>query len=161
MCVCDNWIYLIYVTAPASGLTGHHAAWFQGGNALNSLLRVCQTQQDCSTHLEDPSTAHRTAAALPGAPTKPQTKSWPVLLCRYIPLPDSAKKMFYYLVSSEGTPDLDPVILWLSGGPGCSAMDAFIYEHGPFKFHYSGVCESPAGLHAIPARVQAFRCRGA
>lgn len=42
--------------------------------------------------------------------------------------------MFYVIVESERNPVRDPVVVWLSGGPGCSGLDAFIYEHGPFTF---------------------------
>ncbi|KAH9607309.1 hypothetical protein KSS87_016804 [Heliosperma pusillum] len=41
-----------------------------------------------------------------------------------------AKHLFYYFVESERNPSEDPVVLWLGGGPGCSALGAFIYQHG-------------------------------
>ncbi|CAK9148560.1 unnamed protein product [Ilex paraguariensis] len=45
-------------------------------------------------------------------------------------------QLFYYFVESEGSPKDDPLILWLAGGPGCSALRAFFYEIGPFTFNY-------------------------
>ncbi|EOA16514.1 hypothetical protein CARUB_v10004672mg [Capsella rubella] len=44
------------------------------------------------------------------------------------------KNLWYYFVESEKNPSKDPVVLWLNGGPGCSSMDGFVYEHGPFNF---------------------------
>lgn len=38
--------------------------------------------------------------------------------------------MFYYFIESEGSPKEDPVLLWYSGGPGCSAFNGLIYEIG-------------------------------
>ncbi|CAN0859056.1 Serine carboxypeptidase-like 20 [Linum grandiflorum] len=46
----------------------------------------------------------------------------------------TGKKLFYYLVQSERNPSIDPLVLWLNGGPGCSSFDGFVYEHGPFNF---------------------------
>ena len=39
-------------------------------------------------------------------------------------------QIFYYFVKSEKNPEEDPLILWLTGGPGCSAFSAFLYEIG-------------------------------
>ncbi|KNA03823.1 hypothetical protein SOVF_205370 isoform A [Spinacia oleracea] len=50
--------------------------------------------------------------------------------------------MFYYFVESERNPAKDPVVLWLNGGPGCSSLGAFVYEHGPFNFEASGLINS-------------------
>ncbi|KAM0830708.1 hypothetical protein ACQ4PT_066036 [Festuca glaucescens] len=39
-------------------------------------------------------------------------------------------RFFYYFVQSEGNPAEDPVLLWLTGGPGCSGFSALVYENG-------------------------------
>lgn len=40
--------------------------------------------------------------------------------------------LFYIFTPSQSdTPQSDPVILWLHGGPGCSALDGFLVEMGP------------------------------
>ena len=51
---------------------------------------------------------------------------------------ESRRNLFYWVVHSERGVERDPVVLWLTGGPGCSSLDALIYEHGPFKFSYRG-----------------------
>lgn len=45
-------------------------------------------------------------------------------------------QLFYYFVESEENPDRDPLLLWFTGGPGCSALAAFLYEIGPLTFNY-------------------------
>ncbi|XP_052202522.1 serine carboxypeptidase-like 13 isoform X2 [Diospyros lotus] len=43
-------------------------------------------------------------------------------------------ELFYYFVKSESNPKEDPLVLWLTGGPGCSSFSAFAYEIGPLNF---------------------------
>ncbi|TVU50804.1 hypothetical protein EJB05_02194, partial [Eragrostis curvula] len=43
-------------------------------------------------------------------------------------------ELFYYFVESERNPVTDVVLLWLSGGPGCSSLYALLYEIGPVRF---------------------------
>jgi carboxypeptidase C (cathepsin A) len=40
--------------------------------------------------------------------------------------------MFYWFFESQRTKD--PLLLWLTGGPGCSSLIAALYENGPFVF---------------------------
>lgn len=41
-------------------------------------------------------------------------------------------RMFYFFFESRNRKE-DPVVIWLTGGPGCSSELAFFYENGPFK----------------------------
>ncbi|KAK9166009.1 hypothetical protein Scep_001200 [Stephania cephalantha] len=45
-------------------------------------------------------------------------------------------QLFYYYIKSERDPTKDPLFLWLTGGPGCSAFSALVYEIGPLKFKH-------------------------
>ncbi|TKW04621.1 hypothetical protein SEVIR_7G121900v4 [Setaria viridis] len=47
-------------------------------------------------------------------------------------------QLFYYFVRSEKDSDEDPLVLWLSGGPGCSGISGLAYEIGPLKFDAKG-----------------------
>jgi len=42
------------------------------------------------------------------------------------------KHLHYWLVFSENNPTTDPLVMWFNGGPGCSSLDGYFYEHGPF-----------------------------
>ncbi|XP_038696573.1 serine carboxypeptidase-like [Tripterygium wilfordii] len=51
----------------------------------------------------------------------------------YYHLPDATgARMFYFFFKSNGSEN-DPVVLWLTGGPGCSSSIALFYENGPFQ----------------------------
>ena len=72
-------------------------------------------------------------SALPGyADGKTKTPQYSGL----IPV-DDAKSAFlhYWFVSAINVdPATAPLTIWLNGGPGCSSLDGFLYENGPFTF---------------------------
>ncbi|EPS64042.1 hypothetical protein M569_10739, partial [Genlisea aurea] len=41
-----------------------------------------------------------------------------------------AIQMFYYFIESERDPVSDPLVIWLTGGPGCSGFSGLAYEIG-------------------------------
>ncbi|KAH7836997.1 hypothetical protein Vadar_008321 [Vaccinium darrowii] len=51
----------------------------------------------------------------------------------YYRLPDTVDaRMFYFLFESRNNKSEDPVVIWLTGGPGCGSELALFYENGPF-----------------------------
>ncbi|KAK9077226.1 hypothetical protein SSX86_005563 [Deinandra increscens subsp. villosa] len=59
-------------------------------------------------------------------------------------------QLFYYFVESQGNPDEDPVVIWLAGGPGCSALRAFFFEMGPLQFDYGNYKDQVPALKLDP-----------
>uniref|UniRef100_A0A0R0JSZ7 Uncharacterized protein n=2 Tax=Glycine subgen. Soja TaxID=1462606 RepID=A0A0R0JSZ7_SOYBN len=50
---------------------------------------------------------------------------------------------------SENNPKEDPFMLWLTGGPGCSAFSGLVIEIGPFAFKYEEYNGRLPNLHYI------------
>ena len=51
-----------------------------------------------------------------------------------IPMKDG-DDMFYWLFKSRSNPDKDPLVMWLTGGPGCGSEVALFFENGPFNIN--------------------------
>ncbi|GAV66471.1 Peptidase_S10 domain-containing protein [Cephalotus follicularis] len=52
----------------------------------------------------------------------------------YYKLPHSKDARMFYFFFESGISEDDPVVIWLTGGPGCSSELALFYENGPFHF---------------------------
>ncbi|KAL1437274.1 hypothetical protein MTO96_001347 [Rhipicephalus appendiculatus] len=49
------------------------------------------------------------------------------------------RQLHYWFMESQRSPTDDPLVLWLTGGPGCSALSAVATELGPFRIGPLGV----------------------
>ncbi|KAJ6542708.1 serine carboxypeptidase [Mycena capillaripes] len=48
----------------------------------------------------------------------------------YLDIADD-KHLFFWFFESRNSPSKDPLVLWLSGGPGCSSSTGLLFELGP------------------------------
>ncbi|XP_061363265.1 serine carboxypeptidase-like 11 [Gastrolobium bilobum] len=99
-------------------------SWCYGGFSLSLALFLCLNSQLA--------TSRSTIEVLPGfeglLPFELETG--------YVGLGETEDdlQVFYYFIKSENNPSKDPVMLWLSGGPGCSSFSALAYQIGPLAF---------------------------
>jgi hypothetical protein len=49
-----------------------------------------------------------------------------------------SKNLFYWSFAARQSPETAPVVLWLTGGPGCSSEIALFGENGPCKVNAEG-----------------------
>lgn len=55
-----------------------------------------------------------------------------------LPISDkaNASELFFWFVPSANELAGDEILIWLNGGPGCSSMEGFLQENGPFLWQY-------------------------
>jgi cathepsin A (carboxypeptidase C) len=63
---------------------------------------------------------------------------------------DGSKNYFYWMFETKNNAENDPVILWLTGGPGCSSTLALLSENGPCSVNPegTGTVPNPYGWNA-------------
>ena len=71
----------------------------------------------------------------------------------YFNLPRTTLRYFYYYAAAESKPmNKAPLILWMSGGPGCSSLLAAMMENGPCKVDRDEMGKARAHLAKVRAR---------
>lgn len=78
------------------------------------------------------------AAAVTAAPTEELMSDLPdapafdtTTYSGYLNTDVETKKLHYVFAESQSDPANDPIVIWFSGGPGCSSMLGFMQENGP------------------------------
>lgn len=72
--------------------------------------------------------------SLPGVPKDYQT----AMYSGYLTLSNGGQAFYYFAVSQSETPEKDPLLLWLNGGPGASSLAGCFTENGPLLVNDDG-----------------------
>jgi cathepsin A (carboxypeptidase C) len=60
------------------------------------------------------------------------------LFSGYLPLANGGQAFYFLAESQSATPQTDPVLLWLNGGPGSSSLSGCFSENGPLLVNENG-----------------------
>ncbi|KAI1327188.1 alpha/beta-hydrolase [Xylariaceae sp. FL0255] len=63
----------------------------------------------------------------------------------YLPIssnPNDTNQLFFWYLPSSENPSKE-IVLWLNGGPGCSSLEGFLQENGPFQWQYGTFSPTP------------------
>ncbi|KAG7396385.1 Cell death protease [Phytophthora boehmeriae] len=72
--------------------------------------------------------------ALPGKPSDYTAR----LFSGYLSLENGGQAFYFLAESQSSTPEIDPVLLWLNGGPGSSSLAGCFSENGPLLVNEEG-----------------------
>ena len=116
--------------------------------AVRAVLRPASATLKCRTPPAHLAAAAPAAFCASGSPCCRAARALLSFLQGYIDVDDQFNSHYFaWLSESRSQPSKDPLIVWLSGGPGCSSSLAMMTENGPCtaKEDGSGTTHNPFG----------------
>lgn len=55
----------------------------------------------------------------------------------YVTVDQTNGRALYYFFTASQRSESDPLVIWFTGGPGCSSLIALFEEHGPFRMNFT------------------------